>query len=121
MPNAAKAYEAVAVQIANPRALEANLLLRAGARLQAVRDAWDGSRGELDEALLFNRRLWSFFLAAVTNAESPLPVPVRQNVANLGLFVMNQTLMAMSDPRPEKLGSLITINREVAAGLMGRA
>ena len=40
-------------------------------------------------------------------------------MANLGLFVMNHTVAVMSDPRPEHLGSLITINREVAAGLLG--
>jgi flagellar protein FlaF len=45
---------------------------------------------------------------------------VRQNVANLGLFVMKQTMAAMAEPQREKLTSLISINREIAAGLMGR-
>jgi flagellar protein FlaF len=49
-----------------------------------------------------------------------LPELVRQNVANLGLFVMNQTLSLMAEPRREKLVPLISINREIAAGLMGR-
>jgi hypothetical protein len=30
-------------------------------------------------------------------------------------------LAIMADPRPESLGSLININRELAAGLLGRA
>jgi flagellar protein FlaF len=46
---------------------------------------------------------------------------VRQNIANLGLFVFNHTLAILADPRPETLGSLISINRELAAGLLGRA
>jgi len=41
-------------------------------------------------------------------------------VANLGLFVMNQTLALTAEPKPEKLGTLININRELAAGLLGR-
>jgi len=120
MLNAAKAYEAVAGQIASPRELEAILLLQAGSRLRAVQNSWDRSRSELDDALLFNRKLWSIFLTSVTSTNNPLPTAVRQNVANLGLFVMNQTITTLSDPRPEQLDSLIAINREVAAGLMGR-
>ena len=86
-----------------------------------MRDASSRRQPELNEALLFNRKLWSIFLASVTNANNPLPAAVRQNVANLGLYVMNQTMTTLSDPRPDQLGSLIAINREVAAGLMGRA
>ena len=59
-------------------------------------------------------------MTAVTENDHPLPAAIRQNVANLGLFVMNQTMSLMSDPRREKLGSLITINRELASGLLSR-
>jgi flagellar protein FlaF len=34
---------------------------------------------------------------------------------------MNQTVAVMNDPQPQLLGSLISINREIAAGLLGRA
>jgi len=121
MHNAAQTYGRVAKQIANPRELEANLLLQAASRLQAVRDASNRSEPELHDALLYNRKLWSIFLTSVTSADNPLPAAVRQNVANLGLFVMNQTVTTLGDPQPEQLGSLIAINREIAAGLMGRA
>lgn len=119
MQNAAETYGAVALQSANPRELEANMLLKAAARLQAIRDSWESGRGELDDALYFNRRLWSLFLASVTKAENPLPVAIRQNVANLGLFVMNQTVTLLRDPTPERLAPLISINRNLAAGLNG--
>jgi flagellar protein FlaF len=42
---------------------------------------------------------------------------VKQNVANLGIFVFNHTLEVMTAPAPERLAILITINRELAAGL----
>ena len=121
MQHAAQAYGKVAKETVQPRELEANLLLKAAARLQAVRDAWDDKHGELDDALLFNRKLWSVFLSAVTSPEHALPVAIRQNVANLGLFVMNQTVSMLKDPKREQLHSLININRELAAGLLGRA
>ena len=76
---------------------------------------------QLDDALLYNRKLWSVFLSEMTDANNPMPKAVRQNVANIGLFVMNHTVKVMNDPRPDHLGSLININREIAAGLLGRA
>jgi flagellar protein FlaF len=121
MQNATKAYGAVAQQIASPRELEANLLLQAASRLQAVHDQWENKKGDLDGALLFNRKLWSVFLTSVTNPEHKLPAEVRQNVANLGIFVFNRTLSIMTDRQPEQLGSLISINRELAAGLRSQA
>jgi flagellar biosynthesis activator protein FlaF len=120
MHHAAKAYGAVAKQIASPRELEASLLLKAAARFQTISDDWESRRGDLQDALLYNRKLWSIFLTSVTQSENPLPAEVRQNVANLGLFVMNQTMAVLREPRREKLGCLININRELAAGLKGR-
>ena len=122
MRSAAQTYKSVARQISNPRELEASLLLQAAARLQSVHDTWDSSiKAKLDDALLYNRKLWSVFLTEMTDDNNPMPRELRQNVANIGLFVLNHTVSVMSDPRPEQLGSLININREIAAGLLGRA
>ena len=104
----------------NPRDLEADLLLTAAARLQAIRDGWHNHQAELNPALLYNRKLWSIFVTSATSSENPLPIAIRQNVANLGLFVFKQTLALMADPKPDRLGSLISLNREIAAGLLGR-
>jgi len=46
---------------------------------------------------------------------------LHQNIANIGIFVINQTLNVMGNPRPERLRSLININRQLAAGLSGNA
>jgi flagellar protein FlaF len=120
MHSAAQAYGTVARQIASPRELEAQLLLKAAARLQSVKDAWDSKRHDLNDALVYNRKLWTVLLDSVSSDDNPLPAPIRQNVANLGLFVMNRTLEVSSEPAPERLNSLININRELAAGLLGR-
>ena len=121
MLSATQTYKSVARKTGSPRELEATLLLQAAAQLQTVHDSWDDSRSQLGEALLFNRKLWSVFLSEMTDSNNPMPRNVRQNVANLGLFVMNHTVTVLKDPRPERLDSLIKINRELAAGLLGQA
>ena len=119
MQNAARAYGRVAKEIASPRELEADLLLKAAARLQAVQDAWDDKRADLDAALLYNRKLWLVFVSSITTPDHPMPLPIRQNVTNLSVFVMKQTLAVMTEPRPEQLSSLININLQLAAWLRG--
>jgi flagellar biosynthesis activator protein FlaF len=120
MQSAAQAYGAIARKIASPRELEADLLLQAAARMQAVYDCWDDKRGDLDGALLQNRKLWSIFLTSVTETDHPMPPAIRQNVANLGVFVMNRTVSLLADPQRAELVTLININRELEAGLLGR-
>ena len=47
----------------DPRDLEASLLLKAAAKLQAVLEAWDQKPpSALADALLYNRRLWIVFM-----------------------------------------------------------
>jgi flagellar protein FlaF len=121
MRSAAQAYGRIAKQVASPRELEADLLLKAASRLQAVRDGWDKTKPQLHDALLYNRKLWTIFMSSITSDDNPLPTEIRQNVANLGLFVMHQTISMLASPKPEHLSSLININRELAAGLRGSA
>jgi flagellar biosynthesis activator protein FlaF len=115
-----QAYRAVAKEIASPRELEANLLLKAAARLQAVIDSWDKDRSDLDGALLYNRKLWTVFLGSAMNDDNPLPQEIRQNVANLGMYIMSQTIAVTSNPQVAIMRSLVLINRELAAGLRGQ-
>lgn len=120
MQHAAQAYKKVANEISTTRELEANLLLKSAARIQTIRDGWDDRKADLNAALLFNRKLWTIFLDAITREDNPLPSNVSQNVVSLGAFVLNRTIKLTGDPRPEGLNTLININRELAAGLLGR-
>ena len=52
--------------------------------------------------------------------ENPQPIEIRQNIANIGVFVMKQTVDMQMNPDPAKLKSLIDINCNLAAGLSGR-
>jgi len=121
MQYASEAYAKTAKEVSDPRKLEAELLLKAAARLQAVRDAWTDKPKGLNEALLYNRKLWTVFLDAVLRDDNRLPVNVRENLTKLGMFVMGETFSLMTKPKPEHLTSMININRGLAAGLRGKA
>ena len=117
MQQAANAYSKVAQATQSPRELEAALLMKAAIRLQAIRDDWAGRTADLEDALTYNRRLWTVLVTSATEASNPLPQPVKQNIANLGLFVFNHTITILENPAAERLGTLVNINREIAAGL----
>ena len=81
-----------------------------------------GTAREIEaQALLFNRRLWTIFMSAAESNDNPQPMEVRQNIANIGVFVMKQTIEMQMNPDPSKLKALIDINCHIAAGLAGRA
>lgn len=88
--------------------------------MQRVRDDWENTYDDLEKVLLFNRKLWNVFLASVMREDNPLPAAIRENIANIGVFVLSQLMDTMAHPHPSKLTSLININRELAAGLRGR-
>jgi flagellar protein FlaF len=117
MSQAANAYAKAAQAAQSPREIEATVLMKAATRLQTIRDDWSAKSRDLDEALSFNRKLWTVLVSSVTDAANPLPTPIKENVANLGLFVFKHTVSLMSAPAPDRLAILITINREIAAGL----
>jgi flagellar biosynthesis activator protein FlaF len=121
MNYASKAYAKVAKETANPRELEASLLLKAAAQLQAVHDSWRDQPAGLDAALLYNRRLWAVLLDAVIRDDNKLPAHTRDNLTKLGAFVMGETFALMTKPKPSHLKSIIKINRGIAAGLRGKA
>ena len=121
MQQAHEAYTETAKITKAPRQLEASLLLKAASQLQEVHDNWSGDTKSLDSVLHYNRRLWTVFVGAVAEEDSPLPKEIRNNVASLGVFIFKHTLEVQQDPAPEKLLALININKEVASGLHAEA
>lgn len=119
---AAQVYQRTQQTTATPRELEASLLLRAAARMQSVRDAWeDEGQGSLEDALLFNRKLWTVLAASATSPESPLPQQLKTNIGNIAVFIFTRTMETLAEPQPDKLTALISINANIAAGLRGSA
>ncbi|WP_038358674.1 flagellar biosynthesis regulator FlaF [Bosea sp. UNC402CLCol] len=123
MQNGFNAYAAAAKtaqSVVSPRELEASLLIKAATRLQAVADDWQAREQDLDEALTYNRRLWTLLVSAVIAEDNPLPVGIKTNILGLANFIFNQTFKIAADPQPQGLGILVNINRDIAAGLRGR-
>ena len=96
-------------------------MLKAARKLQAVKDNWTESQSELDDALTFNRRLWSILATSATHADNPLPREIKQNIGSLAVFIFSHTLSIQKDSAPERLNSLIQINKLIAEGLRGGA
>ena len=117
MHESAAAYARTAKATLTGRDLEAQLLLRAAARLSAIHEGWPDSSVDLNPALVFNRKLWTIFATSATRPDYPLPSDLKANIANLALFIFKRQFEIEAAPAPEKLRALISINREIATGL----
>ena len=97
--------------------------MRAAAKLQAVKDGEVTGAVEVISAVRYNRRLWLVFADSIGQPENPLPREIKQNLANLAMFVVKHSMSfeTATEPKPEHLGVLININREIAAGLRAKA
>ncbi|PSC05214.1 flagellar protein FlaF [Alsobacter soli] len=116
----ASAYARTEKAALPPRDLEASLLLKAAARLQALIDDWAGKQDDVDAAITYNRKLWTILATSATEDSNPLPVAIKQNFGRLAFFVFNRSLDIQIAPAPDKIAPLVNINREIAAGLRAR-
>lgn len=102
------------------RELEAHVLIKSAKFLQDIQNDWDNVTPEiLEETLKYNRQVWMvFYDTALENPEENRPNDLRSNIVNLANFIFKRELEIISSPTKEKLDILISINREIAAGLM---
>lgn len=117
----AQAYARTAQTTASPRDIEVQALHKAVRKLQDVVTRWEETDEGLHDALMFNRKLWSIFLTDAMRNENPESLEIRQNIANIGIFVLTQCAALQQKPEVAALHSLININLNIAAGLSGRA
>ena len=105
------------------RELEAHVLLKSARFLNDMQSDWDNISPEvLEETLKYNRQIWMMFYdTALENADENRPNDLRSNIVNLANFVFKRELEILSKPEKAKLNILISINREIAAGLMQKA
>jgi flagellar protein FlaF len=118
---AADAYGKGATHAIDQREQEANALLKAARQLESVRREWVPSlQPQLDEAVLYNRKLWTIFAAEAANDDHGLPIDVKNNIGSISIFVFKRSLELQAAATPEKIDALIEINKNIAAGLMTR-
>lgn len=113
------AYTAVQKESLSGRELEASVLSRAGLMLKSVKDNWSAPDRDqrLLEAIKFNQKVWSFFQAELSDPENPLPKNLREDILNLSIFIDKRLFEVLAYPDPEKLGIVIDIDFNIAAGL----
>lgn len=123
--NAAATYDNSAKNTTDDqRTLEARALLKSNRQLKALQeslalDPKSVSAAQIDEVLTANRRLWTLFYdAAIENDGGNRPNDLRSNIINLSNFIFKRTIDIMASPTKEKFDILITINNEVAQGLI---
>jgi flagellar protein FlaF len=118
---AADAYD-TASAATDQRVLEGQLLLKATRKLEdlakRLHNGETVSLEDIDDALIYNRKLWQVFLDTMMDANHLLPQEIKNNVASLAVFVFKRTQEILIDPRPEEFTALVNINRNIAAGLM---
>ncbi len=121
--NPLDAYRNVEKATLSQRDIEASVLTKAAMQLQSIKETWvrDDLDVQLEDALNYNQRVWTFFQAELSAPENPLPNEIKRNLLALSLFVDRRSFEVLAYPAPEKLDILININLNVAAGLRGDA
>lgn len=116
-------YRNVEKATLSQRDLEATVLTKAALQLQAIRDNWTSEDldAELEDALSYNQRVWSFFQAELSMEDNPMPDEIKRNLLALSLYVDRRSFEVLAYPAAEKLEILININLNVASGLRGEA
>lgn len=124
--NATNAYASTTktAGLSDPRTLEAQALLKAASKLDALRSRIRNEETipleELGDVLDYNRKLWTVFADSAGDDSHELPLEIKNNIANLAMFMFKRTMEIMAEPAAGKLDVMIDINRQIASGLMNR-
>ena len=115
------AYKQTIKTTVSGRELEASVLTKAAYLLKDCKEQWneEGHFLRLDEALVFNQRIWTIFQDELIKEDNPLPKQLRADILNLSLFIDKRIIEVMGNPSSEKLDIIIDINLNIAAGLRG--
>jgi flagellar protein FlaF len=111
-----------AASLSDPRTMEAQALLKAAAKLDAIREMLKNNEktrlADIMPALDYHKKLWIVFADSAADQEHPLPQEIKNNIASLAVFMFKRVIDVMAEPKAEKLDVMIEINRQLASGLM---
>lgn len=120
---AAGAYGSTAAAT-DPRALEGHVLLKSAQILEDLMNALKAgekvSLTDIGMVLDHNQKLWTLLASDATDAASPLPDDLKNNIASLAAYIFNRMLDIRADCEPGKFEILIKINRNIASGLLSK-
>lgn len=106
----------------DPRVEQARALLSIAERLEQMGRAQnDNERASLESALKDNSKLWGlFYEAAINNVVAGYKNLLDYNITRLAHYVFKKNTLAMTQKNPDDIGALVSLNREIAAGLTKR-
>ena len=114
-----KAYAANQRGDESVRDTEAHALLSCASRLESV--CHEGcSPDDYIAAIQRNQELWTLFQACLCEADNALPSDLKTLLLNISLYVDKASLRAVSEHDTGLLKGLISINRNIAAGLSAK-
>ena len=106
----------------NPTYTEAWALVEAARRMALPLEYGDFNDEEnkvrVRDSLRLNWRLWTIFQTELSLEDGPVPTEIRESMLNLCNFVDKHTVDTINVPTPEKISTLIEINRNIANGLL---
>jgi flagellar protein FlaF len=110
--------QTLALETASPQETLAWGLTTTARKLAQVR-VDTSPKDAIMEAVRLNWRLWTIIQAEQSDPECPTPREIREGLLNLSNFVDKRSLEILTNPDQEKIDTLISINRNIAAGLLG--
>lgn len=115
--NQMKAYQsAQKQQKMTPRQAEAMAFIKAAVMMEEAKSKYK-DKDLLMQALRFNQLFWTILQADIADPENQLPGAIKANIMSLSLFVDKQVKKVIQSGDPADLDILISINRNLAAGL----
>ncbi len=89
------------------------------ARKMAAAQHEGTSRDTILDAVRLNWRLWTIIQAEQSDPDCATPRDIRESMLSLANFVDKRSIDVLAAPSGDKLDILISINRNIAAGLLG--
>jgi flagellar biosynthesis activator protein FlaF len=113
------AYNKIGKITSTLRETEARVLTQGAVKLKICLNNWEGrdSRSQLNEALIYNNKIWTVFQSELSKKQNQQPAEIRGNLLKLSMFVKRQISAGMGNPTKSILENIININMLIARGL----
>ena len=114
-----QAYAQTQKSSMSSREIEAMAFTKAALMLDEAAESLD-DYDSYASALKFNQLLWTIIQADIVDKENQLPPQIKANILSLSIFVDRQTIKALAETKKENVDVLISINKNLAEGLLTR-
>jgi len=118
MKSAYAQQQTIALEHASPEQTLAWGLTTTARRMAAAKDPGT-TRDQLLDAVRLNWRLWTIIQAEQSDPDCATEKSMREGLLNLSNFVDRRSVDLLAHPDAAKLDVLISVNRNIAAGLLG--